>query len=115
MCFFILTVGAWLLELGGLLFFHQFFDQCAACFGLHLNIAYGGFIGKTVKCLLFARQDLKDPLIDGVIRQQPMDQNIPGLTHSVGTGNSLIFNGGLELRLAKYNNTCTLNIKPRAA
>lgn len=49
-----------------------------------------GPVGKGVEDPLLVRQDLHDSLVDGIRAEQPMDKDLPRLSHVISAGDSLV-------------------------
>ena len=64
-----------------------------------------------LELLLLGGQDLQHPFVDGLVGKQTVHQYIPGLSHTVGTGDCLVFNGRCQLGFTEYHHTGCLDIQ----
>ena len=72
---------------------------------MHLQIANDRILCEGIELLLLGGQDLQHSLIDGFVGKQTVHQYIPGLSHTVGTGDCLVFNGRCQLGFTEYHHT----------
>ena len=72
-----------------------------------------GPVGKGVEDPLLVRQDLHDSLVDGIRAEQPVDKDLPRLSHVISAGDSLVLRHRAVWRaMALWQRELGLRVRP---